>query len=242
MPASRCWDARIESCTIGCVGTAHISAPAFPVAGLCVPVPKLRRHSRGLDGRVLDVGSGVAPYRAWLVPIVPMWAWTCSLARALTSWLVRSRSGRCRTRSSTSAVEPGAEACRGPFSHPHRHAPRGETGRGVRGDLSLPAPWHGAPHDYRRFTAYLAGRLIPGCEVMVLERQGGIGSTVVILALGWIEEVLNLSLPTRILKAILLPVRPLLALGSNRVGGRFDPSRPHPNLRRQPLRAVRKPL
>ena len=64
---------------------------------------------------------------------------------------------------------------------------------------------HGAPWDYRRFTAYQAEKLFPDSEVLYLEKQGGIGSTIVILFLNWVEMSMGLYRATRILKGVLLP-------------------------------------
>lgn len=54
------------------------------------------------------------------------------------------------------------------------------------GVIVLPFPFlyneHGMPYDFQRFTIHGVARLFP-YEIRVLERQGGFGSTVVILFL-----------------------------------------------------------
>lgn len=65
---------------------------------------------------------------------------------------------------------------------------------------------HGIPWDYRRFSAYGAEKLFLDMHLLMLERQGGIGSTTAILLLNWWEDTLNLNFPLRLLKAILLPL------------------------------------
>ena len=64
---------------------------------------------------------------------------------------------------------------------------------------------YGTPHDFQRFTSHGAARLLP-LEVKVLERQGGFGSTVVILTLNWLNDMLNINKFTRLIKALLLPL------------------------------------
>jgi hypothetical protein len=64
---------------------------------------------------------------------------------------------------------------------------------------------HGAPNDYRRFSAHGAKLLWPEWKVAILERQGGIGTTLASLWLNWFEATMNLNFLTRILKALLLP-------------------------------------
>ncbi len=64
---------------------------------------------------------------------------------------------------------------------------------------------HGIPHDYRRFTRHSASHLMTGYEVAHLSVQGGIGSTVAILFLNWIEDSFNLNKLSRLLKAVFLP-------------------------------------
>jgi SAM-dependent methyltransferase len=90
--------------------------------------------------------------------------------------------------------------------------------------LSFPFMYneHGAPYDFRRFSAYGATRIFPDFEAVTLERQGGIGSTLGILFLNWIDESLNTTTVTRILKAILLPVWILLCAVVNLIGWLVD--------------------
>ena len=64
---------------------------------------------------------------------------------------------------------------------------------------------HGTPYDFQRFTTHGAARLFP-YEIDVLEQQGGYGSTVVIMTLNWLNEVLNHNKITRLLKAAVLPL------------------------------------
>jgi SAM-dependent methyltransferase len=74
---------------------------------------------------------------------------------------------------------------------------------------------HGAPHDYRRFTHFGATNLLPNHEILHLELQGGIGSTLVILFLNWIDTALSRNTITRIFKGLFLPVFIPLSLALN---------------------------
>ncbi len=65
---------------------------------------------------------------------------------------------------------------------------------------------HGAPDDYQRFTVHKAKTLLADFEVESVRHQGGIGSTLTILILNWMDASLNLTFPGRIAKALLLPV------------------------------------
>lgn len=79
---------------------------------------------------------------------------------------------------------------------------------GGRAVITIPFLYneHGAPNDYRRFTLHNAKRLLPGYDVELLKSQGGIGSTLSILLLNWLDTAFNLTFPTRLLKALLLPI------------------------------------
>jgi SAM-dependent methyltransferase len=81
---------------------------------------------------------------------------------------------------------------------------------------------HGAPHDYRRFTHHGAAKLLPDHEILHLETQGGIGSTLVVLLLNWIDTALNLSPATRLLKGLMLPVSIPMTLALNLFGLAMD--------------------
>lgn len=81
---------------------------------------------------------------------------------------------------------------------------------------------HGAPHDYRRFTLYGAERLLPGYEIVHLECLGGIGSTLVILLLNWIDTALSGFFVTRLLKAPFLPLFIALSFVLNLLGFLMD--------------------
>ena len=74
-----------------------------------------------------------------------------------------------------------------------------------------------APYDLQRFSVYRAAQMFSGYDVHI-ERQGGIGSTLCILLLNWIEMSLNRSFPTRLFKAFMLPLWMALSLALNTLG------------------------
>lgn len=81
---------------------------------------------------------------------------------------------------------------------------------------------HGAPYDHRRFTHFGAPKLMQGYEILHLETQGGIGSTLVILFLNWIDTALSRSAATKLLKGMLLPVFIPVSLILNLLGLAMD--------------------
>lgn len=65
---------------------------------------------------------------------------------------------------------------------------------------------HGEPDDYRRFSTHGARQLFPNYEYQILQPQGGIGSTLVILFLNWFDAQLSVSDRLRWIKAVILPL------------------------------------
>jgi SAM-dependent methyltransferase len=65
---------------------------------------------------------------------------------------------------------------------------------------------HGEPHDYRRLTTYGAKELLSDFEIVHMEAQGGIGSTLVVLFLNWLNAELSLSGIGKLVKGIILPL------------------------------------
>jgi SAM-dependent methyltransferase len=74
---------------------------------------------------------------------------------------------------------------------------------------------HGTPQDYRRFTMHGAVKLFPGLEIVRVEKLGGIGSTLGLLLLNWINN-------SRILKVLVLPVWIPLSFAVNGLGFLLD--------------------
>jgi SAM-dependent methyltransferase len=82
---------------------------------------------------------------------------------------------------------------------------------------------HGAPHDYRRFSAHgLRLEFERDYEILEIRRQGGIASTCIVLALNWWDTIMDRSRPTRLLKGLTLPAWVLLSGFLNSVGFLLD--------------------
>jgi SAM-dependent methyltransferase len=82
---------------------------------------------------------------------------------------------------------------------------------------------HGAPGDYRRFSIHgVRAVFADHYEILELKPQGGIGSTIGLLFLNWIDASMNRTRGTRVLKGVLLPLWVLLAALVNAVGWLFD--------------------
>lgn len=64
---------------------------------------------------------------------------------------------------------------------------------------------HG-PGDCRRYSGNAVGSLFAGFSLVVVKRQGGVGSTLAILFLNWVNQSLNLNLALRLVRPLFLPV------------------------------------
>lgn len=89
--------------------------------------------------------------------------------------------------------------------------------------LSFPSLYneHGSPYDFQRYTSHGATYLLP-YEVLMLERQGAFGSTIVILTLNWLENSLGANKLTRMIKALTLPLWMPFCLAMNGLGLLLD--------------------
>jgi len=66
---------------------------------------------------------------------------------------------------------------------------------------------HGAPSDFRRFSYYgLLSMVSEKYDIIEEKKQGGIGSTLGLLLLSWIEGETNAGFLLRLLKGLLLPI------------------------------------
>ena len=167
----------------------------------------LKRVLPCMQGRVLDVGCGNKPYEGWLgkttsvvgvdlfpgprvdVQIVPGKPWPLG-------------TGEFDVVLCTQVLEHVQD-----FQHV-----LAELDRTLKpeGNLVLTIPFaynvHDA-HDYRRFSAQGVHQLFADrYEIVELKGQGGVGSTVGVLVLNWIDTTLNLSKVGRLLKGLGLPL------------------------------------
>jgi SAM-dependent methyltransferase len=79
-------------------------------------------------------------------------------------------------------------------------------------------------HDYRRFTAQGLKSTLEeyGFTIKTIKTQGGIGSTVGLLSLSFLEALLNKNKTTRLIKGSTLPLFLLLSMMINILGVIFD--------------------
>lgn len=183
-----------------------------------------------LGGKVLDLGCGTNPYRAWFGHVERYTGADIAPEPGVDVVLVPGEQlpfedEAFDTLLCTQVLEHVADLDQILSEMLRVLAPGGL--------LLVSAPFlfnlHGAPHDYRRFTEYgLAGLLEEGgMEIVVMRRQGGIGSTLTVLWLNWIEAALNVNRLTRLLKGPLLPFWMVLTLACNLLGlllDRLDPT------------------
>lgn len=175
-----------------------------------------------LEGHVLDVGCADAPYRPWLkrataytgldvvpgpaadvvVPPDAPWPIPDEQFDAVICTQVFEFAGdfELTLREMDRVLKPG-------------------------GAIVLTFPFlyheHRGPFDLQRFTVFRAEKMFPGYDVRV-ERQGAFGSTTANLFLSWVELTFNRTFPTRILKALLLPLWIVLSFVVNMIGAAVD--------------------
>ena len=202
----------------------------------------LRSALADVRGEVLDLGCGAQPYRRWLPDGV-----------AYTGADITDETG------SGVLLTPGEPLpfpdasfdvvlCTQVLEHVEDSRQLAqEVERVLRpgGTAVVSAPFifnqHGVPHDYRRFTQYGIARALPGCRVERTCLQGGIGSSLAILLLNWMDGQCNRSLPGRLLKGLLLPLWILFSLGCNVLGRCLDAVDSTGNFYNNVLVVVRKP-
>jgi SAM-dependent methyltransferase len=185
---------------------------------------ELRELAPAVEGRLLDVGCGNKPYLSWFSRVtayVGLDVTTDSDADVIVkpgeSWPFEDASFDVVI--STQVLEHVED-----FENV-----RAEIGRVLRpgGQVVISVPFiyneHGSPGDFRRFSVYGASKLFPtDWQVLRVARLGGFGSALGVLLLNWIDISLSRSWPTKLVKAILLPVWVLFSGVINVVGSAFD--------------------
>ena len=183
----------------------------------------LRQLLPTLTGRVLDAGCGGKPYRNWFGSVTEYVGLDVMpgpsvdvVVQSNEQWPLPNEYFDVVL---SSQVLEHVEHLELTLAEMNRVLKRG----GVM-ILSFPFIYneHGAPWDFQRFTAYRAQKLFPSFEILRLERHGGIGSTLTILWLNWIEQSLNQNFITRLLKALFLPLWITVSLIMNLMGLAFD--------------------
>ena len=179
----------------------------------------LRKHLAACSGVILDVGCGEKPYQDWFGK-VDRYIGIDTYAGAKVDFVIDGRTAWPLPDESVDVV-----VCTQVLEHVEDLAMTlGEIRRVLRpgGTAVLSFPFifneHGAPYDFRRFSAYGAERLFPDWRLVCLERQGGIGSTLIILLFNYIETAMNQYKITRLLKGAILPLWMGIALLGNLLG------------------------
>ena len=161
-----------------------------------------------LAGRVLDVGCGEKPYAQWLTsahehvgldvyagPAVDV------LVQPQQPWPLDSQSFDAVL--CTQVLEHVADLDQ------VLHEIDRVLKDGALLIVSVPFAYneHGAPDDYRRFsTMGLEQMFERDYEIIETMREGAIASTCLVLVFNWWDATMDLSRPTRILKAVTLPL------------------------------------
>ncbi len=171
-----------------------------------------------LRGRVLDVGCGGKPYESWLEQADDYVGLDIEESAdvhvtAGNPWPLASESFDVVF---SSQVLEHVEDLSQTLSEIDRVLKPG-------GSVVLSFPFlfneHDGPADYRRFTVHWAARLLPATyEIEILKTQGGIGSTLTIALLNWLDLSSNRYFATRLLKALLLPLWLVVSLAANLLG------------------------
>jgi SAM-dependent methyltransferase len=177
-----------------------------------------------IEGRILDVGCGDKPYQVWLnlekVEHIGLDVYPGSqvdiVIKSDESWSMET--------SSFDAI-----LCTQVLEHTAKlDNILLEISRVLRvgGVAIIAVPFiynqHGTD-DYRRLSIYGMKNLLENqYEIIDIKTQGGLGSTIGILLLNWIEMQMNLYKSTRLLKGTLLPVWIVFCLLINTIGWLVD--------------------
>ncbi|WP_158946212.1 class I SAM-dependent methyltransferase [Pseudodesulfovibrio cashew] len=160
-----------------------------------------------LEGRVLDAGCGLQPYR-FLLPSVTDYVGMDVVPGPFVDYLVKTGERFPFLDESLDAV-----LCTQVLEHVEDEVFfLDEIARVLKpgGRLVISIPFiyqvHGAPHDYRRLSEFGLRRLLPGYTVERVNHQGGIGTSLATLSLGWLHTQLDATTPTSLVKMLITPL------------------------------------
>ena len=177
-----------------------------------------------LRGRVLDVGCGDKPYASWLTAADEHVGIDVTPGPAVDLVIEPGRrwpldDERFDAVLCLQVIEHASDV-----DHILAEAER-VLAPGGRLVVTVPFAYneHGEPHDYRRFSRHGLERLLgERFDLREVRPQGGIGSTVGVLALNWVELMAFRSRPALGLFMLFLPLWLPLCLAVNAVGWAFD--------------------
>lgn len=223
-PHSRMGDAYDQVYTLLCGRHPNLRPWHFQWLATRVLYHDLRTALASLRGCVLDVGCGEKPYAEWLRHVeecigvdIAAGANVDIVITPGQPWPLES--GRFNSVLCTQVMEHASDL-ENLLTELYRVLAAGGT-------LVVTVPFaynvHGAPDDYRRFSVYGVRKLFASqYDITALKGQGGIGSTVGVLLLNWVDTSLNRSRATRILKGIMLPAWLLFTSCVNLLGWMLD--------------------
>lgn len=174
-----------------------------------------------MKGRVLDVGCGGKPYATWLSPGVTEYLGIDVEAGEAVDVVVASDRPWPFQPDCFDAV-----LCTQVLEHvPDRAMLIAEISRVLKpgGRLVLTVPFlypeHGQPFDFARFTqAQIRDFFAPDFEIIDLQAAGGAGTVIATLLLTWIENAMNGSIASRMIKGVILPAWILFSFAVNLLG------------------------
>ena len=185
----------------------------------------LRPALAELRGDVLDVGCGAKPYRDWVPGARRYVGIDVFDGPSVDGLIVPGRPWP------VGDAEFDAVLCTQVLEHvPDLEHTVGELARVMRpgADAVISVPFifgeHNAPHDYRRLSQHGLRRLLADhdLEVVSIEQQGAIGSTLGSIFLCWTFDALPRGRRGMLISAPLLPLWSLLCLMVNVLGAALD--------------------
>jgi SAM-dependent methyltransferase len=183
-----------------------------------------RRAFAEVEGDVVDVGCGDGPYRPWLVRARSYTGIDITPGAAVNHLVTPGEPWPVPAESFDAAIcTQVLEHVRDPGQVIDEIVRVTRPGGDVIISVPFIYPEHGAPLDFRRFSRFGITELLDGRLVGTrVHGQGGIGSSMAVLFLGWIEHVTSATLSRLLIRTMLLPLWLSLCLVVNALGVMFD--------------------
>jgi SAM-dependent methyltransferase len=186
----------------------------------------LKRVLAECTGRILDVGCGAKPYERWL-PEAEVTEYTgVDRHPGPRVDIVVGRTGPWPIESESYDTVICTQVLEHVQDLPDT---LGEIDRILKpgGKIVITLPFlynaHGVPEDYRRLSVDgVRSHFSERFEIIESKGQGGVGSTLGLLFLNWVDSTANLSIIGRMAKGILLPLWLVLACVVNAIGWLLD--------------------